>query len=253
MSVDILILGAGWTSTFLIPLCEEAKLTTAATSRSGSGRLPDAKTVLITFPVTVPGASERLVRLYLSTRQNLGEESPAFIQLGSTSIWNKAGTGGFIDRHSQITPTGRSIAETELLALSPSVAATTVLNLGGLWGGQRIPRNWLSRVAPTKEALAEKGSLHLLHGLDLARAILAVHSDFPKAAGQRWLLTDGRVYDWWDLAYAWGAEEAVWVRELMEEHNVRVLPRNTELLGRVLDSRTFGPSLGLLPLDRGLG
>lgn len=106
MSVDILILGAGWTSTFLIPLCEESKITCAATSRSGAGStiqfefqpgsddpepfrvLPDAKTVLITFPITVPGASERLVRLYTSTRRENAGEPPAFIQLGTTSIWD---------------------------------------------------------------------------------------------------------------------------------------------------------------------
>lgn len=49
-----------------------------------------------------------------------------------------------------------------------------------------------------------QGSLHLIHGDDVARAVLAVHHAFDKAAGQRWLLTDGRIYDWWDLASAWG-------------------------------------------------
>jgi len=274
MSVDILILGAGWTSSFLIPLCQESKISYAATTRSGAGStipfefqpnsddpepyklLPDAKTVLITFPFTAPGASERLVRMYISTRSESTGGPPAFIQLGTTSIWDKAPdkmatTGStFYDRHSDFTPTGRANAEVELLALSPSVAPTTVLNLAGLWGGQRVVRNWLPRIAPTKDALAGKGSLHLIHGLDLARAILAVHSDFPKAAGQRWLLTDGRVYDWWDLASAWGADDspAVWVRELMREQNIRVLPRNTEFLGRILDSRDFWYEFGLAPL-----
>ncbi|KAF7337029.1 hypothetical protein MVEN_02139600 [Mycena venus] len=285
MSVDLLILGAGWTSTFLIPLCQESKVSYAATSRSGTGStirfdfqpnsddpepyklLPDAKTVLITFPLTVPGASEHLVRMYISTRhQNSGDaepaEPPAFIQLGTTSIWDKApdksapagSSGMFYDRHSEFILTGRASAEVELLALTPSVARTTVLNLSGLWGGQRVVRNWLPRVAPTKDALAGKGSLHLIHGLDVARAILAMHSDFAKAAGQRWLLTDGRVYDWWDLASAWGAASekddtpAAWVRELMREQNVRVLPRNTEFLGRILDSRDFWEAFGLAPL-----
>ncbi|KAJ7679231.1 hypothetical protein DFH06DRAFT_1032944 [Mycena polygramma] len=269
MSVDILILGAGWTSTFLIPLCHESKVTCAATTRSGSAStipfefqpssddpapykaLPDAKTVLITFPITASGASERLVRLYVSTRrENATTEPPAFIQLGTTSIWDKMATGSAVyDRNSEFTLTGRASAEVELLALSPALARTTVLNLAGLWGGQRVVRNWLPRVAPSKDALAKKGSLHLIHGLDLARAILAVHSSFDKAAGQRWLLTDGRVYDWWDLAYAWGADgPSAWVRELLREENVRVLPRNTELLGRILDSRDFWDDFGLAPL-----
>lgn len=44
----------------------------------------------------------------------------------------------------------------------------------------------------------------MLHGLDVARAILAVHDQFHIAAGSRWIVTDGRTYDWWDLASAWG-------------------------------------------------
>ncbi|KAJ6561764.1 hypothetical protein B0H19DRAFT_1209975 [Mycena capillaripes] len=274
MSVDILILGAGWTSSFLIPLCQESQITHAATTRSGADStivfefqpssddpapyrlLPDAKTVLITFPITVSGASERLVRLYTSTRRENSGEPTAFIQLGTTSIWDKApdkmaaNGSTFYDRTSEFTRTGRADAETELLALSPTLARTTVLNLAGLWGGQRVVRNWLARIAPTKDALANRASLHLIHGLDLARAILAVHASFDKAAGQRWLLTDGRVYDWWDLASAWCAAEppAVWVRELMREQNIRVLPRNTELLGRILDSRDFWDEFGLAPL-----
>lgn len=102
---DVLILGAGWTSTFLIPLCKERSLTYCATTRDGRDgtlewgfdpdsedeslytALPDAKTVLITFPITQPGASARLVRLYSKTRKN-GELRTRFIQLGSTGVWD---------------------------------------------------------------------------------------------------------------------------------------------------------------------
>jgi hypothetical protein len=105
----------------------------------------------------------------------------------------------------------------------------------------------------------------MIHGVDLARCILAVHDSFEKAEGQRWLLTDGRVYDWWDLASAWGlpshkpeengpAEDTHrgphprWVRELMDETGVRALPRNVETLGRSMDSREFWRTFGLSPL-----
>ena len=113
----------------------------------------------------------------------------------------------------------------------------------------------------------------MIHGIDVARAILAVHGNFSKAQGQRWILTDGRVYDWWDLASAWGSTlkkqaetcdegesatsaiereergpQAKWVRELMAEMRVRVLPRNVELLGRVLDSRDFWEEFNLSPI-----
>ena len=34
----------------------------------------------------------------------------------------------------------------------------------------------------------------MIHGLDVARGILAVHNQFSLAAGLRWVVTDGRVY-----------------------------------------------------------
>lgn len=103
-TVDLLILGAGWTSTFLIPLADSRGVSHAATSRSGRDNtiafefdptsdeakpfeaLPNAKTVLITFPIYVSGASETLVRLYQRTHED-GPKA-AFIQLGSTGIWD---------------------------------------------------------------------------------------------------------------------------------------------------------------------
>lgn len=109
----------------------------------------------------------------------------------------------------------------------------------------------------------------MIHGLDVSRAILAVHASFSKASGQRWILTDGRVYDWWDLASAWGSHptpgasenaggindseegrgaQARWVRELMHEQDVRALPRDIERLGRALDSREFWFEFGLSPV-----
>ncbi|TFK71505.1 hypothetical protein BDN72DRAFT_817420 [Pluteus cervinus] len=283
MTVDLLVLGAGWTSTFLLPLCSERTISVAATSRTGRDstiafdfdpesddltpfrRLPNTKTVLIVFPITKPGGSGKLVRLYKESRTTNLENDVRFIQLGVTSVWDKpaAVIGGnvvWFDRHSPLVSDARALAESELLGLSPSTP-TTVLNLAGLWGGQRDARNWVSRIAPTKEALKNKGALHLIHGLDVSRAILAVHANFDKASGQRWLLTDGRVYDWWDLASAWGSQsqtgsgddhgrgpQAAWVWELMKEEGVRALPRGMESLGRALDSRDFWDEFGLRPI-----
>jgi len=105
--VDILILGAGWTSSFLTKLCDERGITYATTSRSGRDStikfifdpesediglyvgLPRAKVVLITFPIVAKGASERLARLYTDSHAGLdGDEKPKFIQLGTTGIWD---------------------------------------------------------------------------------------------------------------------------------------------------------------------
>ena len=108
MTLDILVLGAGWTSTFLIPLCDERSLTYATTTRDGRNStipfqfdpdsedlepyktLPNAATLLITFPIQTTGASERLVKLYAASRGK-GDSlntSTRFIQLGSTGIWD---------------------------------------------------------------------------------------------------------------------------------------------------------------------
>ena len=129
-----------------------------------------------------------------------------------------------------------------------------MLNLSGLYGGERNPRNWVIRVASTKEQVKEKKALHLIHGDDLARGIIAVHKNFTR--GKRWLLTDLRVYDWWDLIQSWGNDVVkgkeefnyvVWVGELMIEEDVRALPRSAETLGRVLDSRAFWKEMGVWP------
>lgn len=195
--VDILILGAGWTSNFLIPLCNTRSVSYAATSRSGRDAtikfdfdqesddpepyrvLPEAKTVLITFPITRKGASGRLVKAYKDAHPG----QVAFIQLGTTSIWDvsqlifhyskirikvvfqgtrnltvdKKVENKWYDRHSSFISNDRSNAEDELLALSPGIP-TTILNLSGLWGGQRSVKNWVGRVASTKEALKNKVS-----------------------------------------------------------------------------------------------
>jgi hypothetical protein len=269
--VDILILGAGWTSTFIISLCKERGLTTASTTRDGRegsivfvfdptsedtapyAALPMARTVLISFPITVKGASARLVNLYKST--HTGSANVRFIQLGTTSIWKANGNtpeaNKWYDRHSPYTPGNeRAEAEDELLSLNPGVP-TTVLNLSGLWGGDRIPKNWLKYLPSSKEALRTTPCLHLVHGRDVARAILAVHASFDLASGSRWILTDGRIYDWWDLASAWGGlqngPQPKWVSELMKETGVKALPRNPEVLGRVLDSREFWETFDVYP------
>lgn len=182
-------------------------------------------------------------------------------------------------RHSPYaTSNPRAAAEDELLSLSNEAV---VLNLAGLWGGSRDIVNWIPRVCPNKEAVRVKGSLHLIHGRDVARAIVAVHLAPPRALaiaspaglsaaaekskplGRRYLLTDLRVYDWWDLASSRPvppADEAArtdadahrervagWVGELLEEEGVEGLPRSAEELGRAMSSREFWREFGVVP------
>lgn len=261
--VNILILGAGWTSQFLIPQLKASNLKFAATTRDGREStipftfdpfsddktpftaLPSAETILVTFPLTGEGQSEKITSLY----REVHGESNSWIQLGSTGIftaphWNDANS-------TYSTRNSRAIAEDELLALGGCV-----LNLSGLYGGTRQPRDWVIRVASTKEQVKEKKALHLIHGDDVARGIIAVHKKFTP--GKRWLLTDLRVYDWWDLIQSWGNDVVgresgeqlhyvAWVGELMIEEDVRALPRSVETLGRVLDSRAFWKEMGVWP------
>ena len=278
--VDILILGAGWTATFLIPLLAHNDISFAATTRDGRkvaghstlkwsfnpdenektseksqfSSLPPAKAVLVTFPLTSTAQTSLLVHGYTKS-QNLKDTH--FIQLGSTGIWQISQPSIWTNRQSPYdTSNKRAIAEDELLRLGGSV-----LNLAGLHGGERDARNWVDRVAQKKEDVKNKKSVHLIHGVDVARGILAVTQQWEKAKGQRWMLTDGLVYDWWELFAGWaqGAEEdedptrspskqAAWVYELMWEENVLALPRSMEMLGRCYDSRDFWHTFGLAPL-----
>lgn len=274
--VDLLILGAGWTSTFLIPQLEREKVSYAATTTDGRDgtipfrfnpesddasqfrRLPTALTVVISFPLKGQGPSRRLVELY---GQAHAGTRPHFIQLGATSIWNAAGWQD--EKAPYDTANERAVAEDELR----DAAGGAVLNLAGLYGGARQPRTWVDRVIKSKPDLQAKGALHLIHGEDVARAITALHRNFTP--GKRWLLCDLHIYDWWDLIEDWASDvvrEAAarpdqaseadvakqtqflrWVGELMEEEGVRALPRDASLLGRVLDGRGFWKAMGIMP------
>ena len=285
--VSILILGAGWTSTFLIPLLEKEEVAYTATSTTGRdgtlkfvfdpaatdkeqySQLPDAETILITFPLKGTGQSKLLLGLYTDSHP---QARPNYVQLGSTGIWQIPDQTLWVTRHSKYdTSNARAIAEDELLSLGGCV-----LNLSGLWGGTRQPRNFVKRVAPTKEQLKAKTSLHMIHGQDVARAILALHRDYT--GGERWvclslssfssenanswrkMLTDLLVYDWWALALGWGeggsegkdkdAEGPLvgWVTALMEEDGVKALPRSMEQLGRCYDTREFWNKFKIAPV-----
>jgi hypothetical protein len=86
------------------------------------------------------------------------------------------------------------MAEDQLLELGGCV-----LDLAGLWGGERMVKHWVDRVASTKEMLRGKKSLHMIHGEDVARAIIAVHKSWKHAQGQRFvssnILARGRKRD----------------------------------------------------------
>lgn len=159
--------------------------------------LPTAKTVLVTFPLRGEGKSKALVAEYIGSRDELQGKvfgGVQFIQLGSSGIFTpgeptlnqktaKTAEECWITRNSPYDRTNaRAIAEDELLGLGGCV-----LNLSGLWGGERMVKHWIDRVANTKEQLAGKKALHMIHGKDVARGIVAVHKKFDSARGQRFV------------------------------------------------------------------
>ncbi|KAF7951264.1 hypothetical protein EAE96_006587 [Botrytis aclada] len=282
-AVELLILGAGWTSTFLIPLLQQRGTKYAATTTTGRDGtykfrfnpeddtdtrkqmldLPTAQSILITFPLKGKGQSKSLVKIYQDTHylesieNHDSSASFHFIQLGSTGIFTIPGQSTWVTRHSSYDSTDdRAVAEDELLGLGGCV-----LNLSGLWGGERNPKHWIERVAGSKEMLGSKKSLHMVHGLDVSRGVVGVIGNWEKAKGQRFMLTDLMVYDWWSLILGYAGEldaengdgkmegrQIKWIGELMKEHDVKALPRSMDDLGRCYDSREFWETFEVMPV-----
>lgn len=283
-SVDLLILGAGWTSNYLIPLLQHEGINYAATTTTGHdqtvafkfdptshdpapfAKLPEARTILIAFPLKGTGQSKLLTSLYAKTHPSSATRDsgrgPRYIQFGVSSIWVAPNWQDDTSPYNTSDP--RAVAEDELL--NESGASAAVLSLSGLYGGARQPRNWVDRVIRTKEDLRAKGALHVIHGADVARAVVALHRNFTP--GDRWLLCDLHVYDWWDLVQDWSlagltdevlatedgkaaAEKnktmSTWVAELMVEEGVKALPRDASKVGRALDGRAFWLEFGMWP------
>ncbi len=69
----------------------------------------------------------------------------------------------------------------------------SVLCLAGLWGHGRSVRRYIPRIASSKEVLRGLGSVGLVHGRDVARALLAMHGRWDRAQGERWILTNERL------------------------------------------------------------
>ncbi|KAI9324921.1 hypothetical protein BDR26DRAFT_810694 [Obelidium mucronatum] len=277
--IDILVLGKGWTGTYIVDQCTKEQVSVAATTRDGRDgtiafafdpsnnddasqyyNLPTATTFLITFPVTSENAIETLIGMYRKTRpEGVNPDKIRYILFGTTGNYSPvdASVDPWCDRHTLLTNlTDRNKGESHLLKLYPQTS--TILHLSGLYNETtRNPRNFISRIAPTKAAVESRKSVHYIHGVDVARAVLAVHRNFQRGEG-RWIITNMRVYDWWDflstaVPTGWDVEKQgdpemwAWVLELMGESGVKGLPRSVEQLGKGVCGREFWEVHGLVP------
>lgn len=119
-------------------------------------------------------------------------------------------------------------------------------------------------MAETQDKLREKTSLHLIHGKDVAQAVLGVYSQLASSDGvwgKRWIVTDGKTYDWWKLASELPSlartDYAGWVKEFQAEFEVKTLPRAfastpeqlpPRYLDRALHTDDFWKVVGKSPL-----
>lgn len=300
--VDVLLLGSGWTSAWLLPELFSQDITFAYTNRTGTKPpwlalpghhpvkwtcpgagesriqwrrsfkdLPVARLVVVVMALNDDVAAKELIssyHAYVHEKSAGAAERPKFCILSSTGAYGK-GRHTSADRPPISGASPRYIAESALL--STFKRDIVVLSLAGLYGGStRHPLNWLSKVAGDEEKLGTKGSLHLVHGKDVTQAVLGVwhqleHSgrnDKSSVWGQRWIVTDGRVYDWWQLALELPPQDsedrskyAKWVNKLKSQHGVKHLPRPVgsaeqgppQYLDRELSSDSFWEVIGKKP------
>ncbi|KAI8320614.1 hypothetical protein GQ54DRAFT_210809 [Martensiomyces pterosporus] len=250
--LPVLLLGRGFVGEYLCKLLDSHGISdyasTTTDGRNGTikwslsednsadadySALPTAQSVVITFPLKGKQAAKRLVDSYLELhRASLGGSfSPRWIYLGSTRPFKAIPSTRFTPADAQ---SGGPRVEAEEYIIQEQNGY--VLNLAGLWGGERAPDKW-ARFYTDKERLRnrlEDRSLHLIHGADAARAIYALvsYKGAVLPAG-RWLISDGRVHDVLQIIIQ---DERIrgFVAELLEEKPVQ------ELLG--------ADSVGLLGL-----
>lgn len=221
--VQLLILGSGWTGNFLLPLLDAQGISYAYTSRSGTRHrhaaqgpitfstaadenegagsitgldaLPSADNIVVVFPLRSPESATRLVEAYESAHPG---GSARWIALGSSGAWGKGVHTSASPPSTPMSP--RAESEAALLALDSSSSSspsssnrrTVVLNLTGLYDDEiRLPANFAKRVGDSKDKLAGKTSLHLIHGRDLARAVVALAQSSSTAPvwGKRWIVS----------------------------------------------------------------
>ncbi|KAJ1552381.1 hypothetical protein HK096_000396, partial [Nowakowskiella sp. JEL0078] len=269
MSVDILILGLGFTGEYIRDEAFRVNKTVAATTTTGRDStiqwkfdpaapetsyrvLPITSNIVITFPILDASYTSLILRNYLSTHSAVPAIS--VVLLGSTGVYSAP--TGIVNRSGSILDSERVRGENGLLAMIEENGVpvyTAVLALAGLFDHvRRRPVDWVARVATSKEKLGNKGALNLVHGKDVGRAVVRLFDVLGGniVSGERWVLSDLRLYDWWAIALG-SEKEGGWVLELMSEKGVIVLPRDgLEKISRVIDAVETWVRLGITPEEK---
>lgn len=209
--VSVLLLGSGWTSRFVLPLLKRKGISHACTKRApsdsdgshvfplqvnaaleqsatGFQALPQADIVVFVFPLTSSEMIDGIIGAYEKAKQC----QPAWLALGSTGGWSK---GVSTSSTPPMATNARTQAESHLLSFHKGGRSTAVLNLSGLYGEERRPVNFGRKVANTMDKLEAKTSLHLVHGKDVARAIVGMYEALGdderrgRMWGRRWIVT----------------------------------------------------------------
>ncbi|KAJ1951356.1 hypothetical protein FBU59_000205 [Linderina macrospora] len=246
----ILLIGKGFLGTYINDLFVKEGVDFVATTRDGRdgtvqwgfpeefekldepidfSALPAAQTVVITFPLKGEEFAETLVDGYLKQHSSLEGFKPNWIYIGSTRGFKEIPSTRFTV--SDVAAGGVRVEAEEFFIAKHNAQ---VLNLAGLWGGKRAPRNWGrfftdKKLLRTRLSLRER-SLHLTHCTDAARVVLAVarqNSDGHLPAG-RWLVSDGNVYDMLEELLADPVIRGL-VEELIQEPEVQAMVGATEV------------------------
>ncbi|KAJ2743846.1 hypothetical protein GGI20_003423 [Coemansia sp. BCRC 34301] len=214
---SVLVLGQGFVGKYLADLLKAHKVDYASTTTSGRedtiawcwseraddddvcdpySMLPAAESIVITFPLKGGAEARHLITGYLCYHRKVHGDTytPFWVYLGSTRPFK--GTPSTRQTRPDLIAGGPRVEAEEYVI---SAHAGCVLNLAGLWGGERVPDKW-SRFYSDKEQLRNRlrdRSLHLIHGADAARSIFAIigHKDKASRFAGRWLVSDEKVYD----------------------------------------------------------
>ncbi|KAJ2794589.1 hypothetical protein H4S07_006715 [Coemansia furcata] len=248
---SVLVLGQGFVGKYLVDILESSGIDYASTTTSGrdgtikwrvsdathSSTLPAAESIVVTFPLQGEVEARRLITEYLHHHRKVHGDAynPFWVYLGSTRPFKE--TPSTCHSKPDLVAGGLRVEAEEYVVGSCNGC---VLNLAGLWGGDRVPEKW-ARFYASKDKLRNRlkdRSLHLVHGADVARAIYAIvgNSDKSSQFAGRWLVSDEMVYD--ALQIFIGAEHIQeYLRELLEEAEVREM-----LSASKLDDIEMGPS-----------